>query len=321
MNKALVLAALVLCCAPRHRTGPLGPQADAVPAASRLRIINGSTGTLWIFYQIGSGGGSLPTAHQFQLAAGGRIDYPIPAEGLAATRFWAGSGCDATGNNCTIGQSGGPANQGFTCPSYGCAPPVDSKFEGTFGCLPSVPVARCRPNPSSPTRAPLPRADSWDTSMVDGFTLPFRVRVVGNCPGGPRNNMIDCSTVAMGLCPATENLSTNGAYPALAAQNLAVINPQNFAPAGCYSDCGRLTFSQWNGLNYSPAAPQAQMYCCPTPPISPAACRTGPVASTGYTALVHRTCPQVYAYGYDDGTGLFSCPAGVRYEVTFYGPR
>jgi hypothetical protein len=47
----------------------------------------------------------------------------------------------------------------------------------------------------------------------------------------------------------------------------------------------------------------------------------GPVASTGYTDLVHTQCPQTYAYAYDDGSGLFSCPAGVRYEVTFYAPQ
>jgi hypothetical protein len=316
-----VLALMSIACSPRHRSGPFIARDSAPSAPARLRIINGSSGDLWIFYQIGSGGGSLPTPHQLQLAAGTHIDYPIPAEGLAATRFWAGSGCDATGNNCTIGQSGGPSNQGFTCPSYGCAPPVDSKFEGTFGCLPSVPVARCRVNPSSPTHAPLPRVDGWDTSMVDGFTLPFRVRVVGNCPGGPLHNEIDCHTISMGACPATENLSTNGAFPTLASVNMLVTNPQNSTHAGCYSDCGRLTFSQWNGMSYAPGSPQAQMYCCPTPPISPSACRAGPVASTGYTTLVHQNCRGVYAYGYDDGSGLFSCPAGVRYEVTFYGPR
>jgi hypothetical protein len=317
MNTFLVAITLVLLnCSPRHVP-------DASTSSPRLRIVNGSTTGLWVFYQVGSGGGSMPTAHQFHLAAGAHIDYPIPNQGLAATRFWPGYGCDDTGNNCTIGQSGGPANQGFTCPSYGCAPPIDSKFEGTFGCLPSVPAAQCQVNPSSPTHAPLPQTDSWDTSMVDGFTLPFTVHVVGNCPGGPTHNTIDCHDVAMSMCPAAENLSTGGAFPTLASENLLAVNPQDAATgaAGCYSDCGRLTFSQWGGLSYAPASPQAQMYCCPTPPVQPSACRAGPVASTGYTSLVHRTCPQVYAYGYDDGSGLFSCPAGVHYEVTFYGLR
>lgn len=29
-----------------------------------------------------------------------------------------------------MGESGGP---GLPCPSQGCAPPIDSKFEATFG--------------------------------------------------------------------------------------------------------------------------------------------------------------------------------------------
>jgi len=317
----LLLLVLFPSCGPRPPDSDAGPPDSGPPELTRLRIINGSTGTLWIFYQIGSGGGSMSTAHQVQLAAGGHIDYPIPDEGLAATRFWAGSGCDDTGNNCAIGQSGGPTSEGFNCPTYGCAPPVDSKFEGTFGCLPSVPTADCQINPSSPTSAPLPTTDSWDTSMVDGFTLPFRVDVIGDCPGGPTSNAIDCSMLPMSMCPTAEDLSTGGMFPALAAEDMDVTNPSTMAIAGCYADCARLTFSQWGGLSYAPASPEAQMYCCPTPPISPDACRTGPVASTGYTDLVHRTCPQVYAYSYDDGTGLFSCPAGVRYEVTFYAAQ
>ena len=35
---------------------------------------------------------------------------------------------------------------------------------------------------------------------------------------------------------------------------------------------------------------------------------------------VHKLCPSVYAYAYDDGVGLSQCPAGVGYDVTFYCP-
>jgi len=300
-----------------------GEVPDSGAAPTRLRIINGSTGDLWIFYQIGSGGGALssPVAHQVMLAAGAHIDYPIPDIGLAATRFWPGFNCDATGNNCQVGQSGGPPADGFTCPAYNCAPPVDTKWEGTFGCLPSVPVADCQINPSSPTMAVLPQTDSWDTSLVDGFTMPFRVEVVGTCPGGPTAGTIDCSTLATSLCPTAEDLSTGNMYPALASENMLVVNPMDGTTGGCYADCSRLTMTQWQSTGtYMPGDPEAQMYCCPTPPISPDMCRAGPVASTAYTDLVHTHCPQTYAYSYDDGSGLFNCPAGVHYEVTFYAP-
>lgn len=314
MRHLILLALLLGCCPP----GPTPPPTTApvfVPVEPRLRIVNGCSEPLWIFYTIG-GGGTLPDASPLQLAGHAHHDYEIPDVGLASTRFWAGYHCDANGANCDIGQSGPP------CPTgTGCAPAVDSKFEGTFGCLPSVPTAQCAMNPSAPTQH-LPTSDSWDTSMVDGFTLPFRVHVAGDCPSGPTNGEIDCSGIMFSQCPATENLSTNGQYPDLASLSLLVANPTSHAPAGCFSDCARLTMGQWNpGPIYQPGDPQAQMYCCPTPPISPETCRQGPVASTGYTQLVHRVCPQVYAYGYDDGTGLFSCPAGARYEVTFYCPE
>lgn len=307
-------------CGP-HPSLDAGVDAGTGDASARLRITNGTDAAMWVFYMVGAGGGVMDAAHQIELAPGTGYDYPIPAAGLAATRFWPGTGCDSTGNNCTIGQSGGPPDQGFTCPAAGCAPPVDSKFEGTFGCLASVPEDYCLVNPSSPTHERLPRTDGWDTSMVDGFTVPYTVQVIGDCPGGPVNGTIDCSGIGLSACPATENLSTNGLFPALAAVDMALTNPSNALAAGCYSDCARLTFSQWSGMSYAPGSAEAAMYCCPTPPVEPAACRQGPVAVTAYTALVHRTCPQVYAYSYDDGSGLFSCPAGVRYEVTFYAPQ
>jgi hypothetical protein len=339
MRRASVLLVLALagCPTPTPETdagfdagfdaGEVDSGSDAgLPAqTSRLRIINGcETDPLWVFYLIGSGGGSLASAtpNQIELAPGGFYDYPIPDIGVAATRFWPGFDCDATGNGCTIGQSGGPAADGFSCPTDGCAPPIDSKFEGTFGCLPGVLAETCQINPSSPTGMRLPATDSWDTSMVDGFTLPYRVRVLDECAGGPMGGEIDCSTLPMSECPTSENLSTGGMYPEYADVSMVATNPSDMDPAGCYSDCGRLTYDQWGvtpGL--SPSDAPAQAYCCPTPPVSPEACRMGPVATSGYTELVHRTCPQVYAYAYDDGTGLWGCPAGTRYEVTFYCPQ
>lgn len=297
-------------------------RADAGVQPTRLRVVNGCGQPLWIFWQLGYQGGQMAVPHQTLLPRlNDHIDYPIPDQGLAGTRFWAGHGCDDTGNNCRIGQSGGPADQGFTCPAWGCAPPIDSKFEGTFGCMPYVPAGACLINPSSPTHDPLPRTDGWDTSAVDGFTLPYRVRVFGNCGRGPTNGVIDCSALSMGSCPLSESLSSNGQYPALASVDLVLLTPVDHRPAGCYSDCARLTFGRWGGMSYTPSSPQAQSYCCPTPPVTPAACSAGPVARTAYTGLIHQQCPQVYAYAYDDGTGNWTCDAGTKYEVTFYCPR
>ncbi|MFV8753625.1 thaumatin family protein [Nannocystaceae bacterium ST9] len=290
--------------------------------SARLRIVNGCDQPMWVLSQVGSGGGTLDAPNQLLLAEQGDfVDYPIPAIGLAATRFWPGFGCDETGNDCAVGQSGGPPSEGFTCPPEGCAPAIDSKFEGTFGCLASVDPADCQDNPSAPG-VKLPATDGWDTSMVDGFTVAYEVELLDACPGGPEGGAIDCSGLQLADCPTQENLSTNGQFPAFASVDLVARDPSTDAIAGCYSPCGKLTYSNWgNAPTFAPDASEAEYYCCPTPPIGVEDCRTGPVVDTQFVDLVHQQCPQVYAYAYDDGIGNWSCPAGTRYRVTFYCPQ
>lgn len=289
---------------------------------ARLRVVNGCDQPMWVLSQVGAGGGNLDAANQILLAAqGDYVDYPIPDIGLAATRFWPGLGCDDTGNGCAIGQSGGPAEQGFNCPAEGCAPPIDSKFEGTFGCLPGVAPADCQDNPSAPGMK-LPASDGWDTSMVDGYTVPYEVELLDGCPGGPDGGAIDCSELRMSDCPSGEDISTDQQFPALSAVDLRAAHPTTQEPAGCYSPCGKLTYVNWdNAPIYAPAAAEAEYYCCPTPPIDVEECRQGPVVDTQYVGLIHDKCKQVYSYAYDDGIGNWSCPAGTRYRVTFYCPQ
>lgn len=274
----------------------------------RLTIKNGCDGPLWIFQTVTENGGILNAPAQILLAKkGDSISFDIPDKGLAGARFWPGTGCDEKGDNCTIGQSGGP---GLSCPSYGCAPPVDSKFEGTFGCIPSVDKNDCQTNPSKPSEK-LSNNDWWDTSMVDGFTLPYRVQVQ-NCPTGPKNSIIDCSSLAPDHCPKSDTINGN-------ATDLVLKNINNGEFAGCYSPCSKLTMSNWgNSPTYAPSSEEAKYYCCGG--ISSEECRTGNGAKTQFVKNIHDYCPQTYAYAYDDGTGLFTCPAdkSTTYEVTFY---
>jgi len=278
----------------------------------------------------GTGGGTLNAPNHTQLPSlGSSISYDIPDIGIAGVRFWPSMGCDGTGNNCTIGASGGPASMGFTCPAAGCGPPVDSKFEATFGCMTGT---GCQGNPSGGGAA-LGSLDWWNTSAVDGYTLPFQVKAIGNCPigpqpdgpGGPPGLMTSCANLKMADCPTNENLSSNGQFPALASVNLKVTNPATGAWAGCYSPSGKMTFSQWNTgfTTYPPADAHAQWYSCPTPPITPAQCSAGPANSTAYRNVIHSKCTNTYAYAYDDTFGLGTCPAAANmtYEVTFYCPQ
>jgi beta-glucanase (GH16 family) len=337
-------------------TTPTPAPGQAGATHPRLKVNNGCGGqTMWLQWLGSPTGGTLNAANHVAIASGGSMTLNIPDSGLAGLRVWPSYGCDGSGNNCTIGASGGPASAGFTCPAgIGCAPPVDTKFEGTFGCIPPLTGTQCQQNPSAPGSA-LGAGDWWDSSFVDGFTVPSKVVVHGYCPvgpqpapvfgpGGPPGGQIDCSGLRLTSCPRSENLSTNGQFSGspgspggttLANQDLLLRHPNadgtySATAVGCFSPSAKLTSGQWQaipkppftGTSYQPADPQAQMYTCPTPPITPAQCSAGPAASTNYTKYIHSVCSS-YAYAYDDTFGLASCPAAanLQYEVTFYCPQ
>lgn len=63
--------------------------------------------------------------------------------------------------------------------------------------------------------------------------------------------------------------------------------------AGCYSPCLKLTDPKWNNSASRGRRRDDQVaapFCCPTPPVSPQACRSGPVARTQYVQAVHKYC-------------------------------
>jgi len=93
---------------------------------------------------------------------------------------------------------------------------------------------------------------------------------------------------------------------------------------GCYSPCSMMSIPNWDNdvaVGRERTDPVVAPYCCPTPPESPEMCRTGPVGRTHFVDVVHRDCPRVYGYSYDDGVGLMACPAGAQYTMTFYCPN
>jgi hypothetical protein len=313
----------------------------------RLKLINGcSTAPVWIQYleSGSSSGGTFGGApNRVKLAAlNNFVEFNIPDKGISGVRFWPGYGCDANGANCAVGASGGPASLGFTCPPApaGCGPPIDSKFEASFGCLPPLTGSQCQSNPSAPGTY-LGSLDWWNTSMVDGYTVGVKVQVTGNCPagmqadgpGGPPGGVIDCMNVKWSDCPTTENLNpyammgNNAAYPNYPEYNnlnLLLKHPNTGATAGCWSPASKLTTSQWNtGFTvYPPADTHSQWFACPTPPISVDQCHNGPAPKSKFRANVHAKC-NTYTYAYDDGVGLLTCPgnAATTYTVTFGCPQ
>jgi len=297
-----------------------------------LRIINNCKSTLWFEARYGNQGAPLPgqSATAVQALPGSYIDYTVPDTGLSGSRFWAKYGCDSNGKNCKIGdQMQYWPNPPGGCPSGGCTPPVDSLFEATWGCRPG---SSC--NAANPT--------TWfDTSQVDGWTIPYKLTPVGDTSGcdcvGSQCGFkgVDASTLDVAKCPSGEDLSAGGAYSsvqtngktvALNSVDLRIIKDGEIL--GCMSPCKRLNWGAPFGLQQDESSGSALWMCCPTPTpqscspsngcITPQACRAGPIENTKFVAAVHSMAPGVYSYSYDDGVGLHACPAGVtKYTMEF----
>ncbi|CAK0810166.1 unnamed protein product, partial [Prorocentrum cordatum] len=210
--------------------------------------------------------------------------------------------CSSKGDQCLIGESGGPGQE---CnETLGCAPPIDSKFEGTFGTEQDI--------------------DWIDVSLVDGWTLPFEFKMKlkegKKCNAGdgdrPVVTSLNCSRLTLDVCPGREKLGK-------LKTSLQVVHPASEQVVGCYSPCAKLTSNNWENSvadEVSPADDAAVDFCCPTPPMSPEKCREGPVEDTNFVKAVHEHCPGVYGYSYDDGMGLITCPKDTTYEMIYYCP-
>lgn len=158
-----------------------------------------------------------------RIEAGWACDYHVPADQhIPGFRFWPKYGCDDLGANCTFGESGGP---GLGCPEGGCSPPLDSKFEGTFGDASGN--------------------DWYNASQVDGWSLPYEMEFVCDDKdvGAANSAKLDCTGLTHATCP-TQHVD------ALGTVSLAALNPQkDHAYAGCYSPCSLLTHNQWKTAN------------------------------------------------------------------------
>jgi len=284
-----------------------GPSPAPGPAsASRLTIVNGGSTPMWIAHIAGGGVG--PDEQDVKISPGQQAKFMTSTNGglggLSATRYWPKLGCDDTGNHCGIGDSGGPA-EGCVIRIAGkddnytqCAPPVDSKFEATFAAQGEF--AR----------------DVVDMSLVDGYTLPFKLETSGgSCQRGvvPFESM-DCSGLSLSSCPTTESIGSKN-------WDLRAINPKTGGLAGCYSPCKKLTDDKWNEtLPVDADSKLAGPYCCAGSYGTPATCSVGPVMETEYLPSVKATCPEAYAYPYDDKIATIACTTTTEYVVTFYDP-
>lgn len=296
--------------------GPPSPPPSPPPPAGepRLKIVNKcDKEPIWIAYFSGLND---TWKGNHKIMPNEEKIYYIPDD-LRSTRFWPKMYCDYTGQQCEIGDSGGPdqtckvrqAQPGHA--ALGCAPPVDTKFEATFG----IKGGDCYNNGKV--------CDWIDTSAVDGYTLPFKLEFSDRCkadsPLKKKVVDIDCSRLTLDSCPLHESLG-----PKYVDQSLEVHAPEDPGKiVGCYSPCAKLTSVQWANPtgNHTPESDIANPYCCPTPPVSSKTCRAGPAAKSNYAKVIHTQCPNVYSYSYDDGVGLQVCPPETTYTWTLFCPQ
>ncbi|CAJ1359395.1 unnamed protein product [Effrenium voratum] len=198
--------------------------------ARRLRIINRCMEEpIWIAHEAARG--LIGPSPQNQLILpDSYFDYCTPDK-LTGTRYWPKMLCNDQGVNCLLGSSGGP---GEGCSSGGqydrCAPPLDTKFEATFGR---------RGAPCSGLSSV--DCDFIDVSLVDGWTLPFRLTIHGKC-SGPNDlhpTEIDCSGLTLDECPTREFMGKT-------FYDLQAHYGGYGSVAGCYSPCLKLTDPKWN---------------------------------------------------------------------------
>ncbi len=286
--------------APAPSPGPApGPSSD-----TRLTVINGCqhNGPLWVAHI--DAGGLGPDPQDVKLLPGASARFHTGAKGgggLTATRFWPKMGCDATGSNCTVGSSGGPGEgcvvrvPGSPDDYSHCAPPVDTKFEATFAAWQGGSSAQ---------------KDVLDMSLVDGYSLPFKLEVSGgSClRNGNAFTEMDCSGLSLDVCPSAEVLNNK-------TVSLNAIDPKTGKHGGCYSPCMKLTDDKWNsnGTSVAPDSAAAGQYCCAGSWGTPQACKTGAILGTKYLKAVKDLCPAAYGYAYDDKTATIACTTTTEY--------
>ena len=275
----------------------------------RLKVVNGCHQKIWITHLANVGIG--PGPQNYGIEPGGSLTFDeTETDGLAGSRYWPKMGCDANGDNCALGGSGGPG-QGCTkkTPDYSsCAPPIDTKFEATWGR---------KGQPCNPATNTMTGCDFIDVSLVDGFTLPFKLEILaGTCTGRESDvHVVDCSSLSVSQCPTDDNL---GHGPV----NMQATSPKIQKPVGCYAPCLKMIDTKWNNFQAKGKSrddADVTKYCCTTPPETSQSCNAGPLPSTKYVQTVHQHCPGVYAFAYDDGQGLMRCSYG-QYQLTFMCP-
>lgn len=281
---------------------------------TRLRVTNNLDFPIWM-----QTSENIPDKRIVKLEKNESYDYNIPDVRLEATRFWPKIGCDASGNNCKLGQSMPP------CPAGGCQPPIESKFEATWAAK------------NCPTDKPDANCLTWyNASQVDGYTLPFKIIAKGPDVGKFGCVSTNASKLDLNQCPSNEDLSqANKGLAKYKNVDLRVYDAANKKIIGCMSPCKKMNYPAPWGFGVDEKKEPALHMCCPTDPqkikdntctwanecATSQACSdakdANSIVHTKYVQSIHKMAPDVYAYAYDDVKGLHTCTGRTKFELVF----
>ncbi|XP_058077246.1 thaumatin-like protein 1b [Magnolia sinica] len=192
----------------------------------------------------------------FELAQGASesLDAPVGWQG----RVWGRTGCSTDSNGrfrCDTADCGSGV---VACNGMGAVPPatlIEFTLQGDGG------------------------KDFYDTSLVDGFNVPFSV--------APQGGTGDCTVSG---CPADVNADT------ICPQELRVTAPAGGATIACKSACEAFNTDE---------------YCCRGAFNTSDTCKP-----TNYSMIFKNACPLAYSYAYNDGSSTFTC-TGADYILTY----
>jgi hypothetical protein len=235
-------------------------------------------------------------------------------------------GCDVDGFKCKVGCSTGDPGGGLVNTGYegtGYTVPLDTKFEFTF-------AHETNPDPAW-------KVDSFNTSAVDGMTLPYTLEYYDAT--NKETRVISCSMpdfACPGAEPVKDSCMTQSADCKVTSEISLKYENKDGEYLGCKSPC---THMVKGGYNSKPSHqgkdglfPGPKMYCCPGDKVSSKECNTGPVNLSEYCKAIHRRCitvkspnpsdvgkAAVYCQAFDDEKGLIGIPCGQdnRIKVTF----
>lgn len=242
-------------------------------STTRLIIVNERATDVWIEFQA-----SPTTPTNFpkiqKISASQQYVYNIPKK-LVAARWWVKTGCNEVGEACEFGNSVTYQTE--------AQPPLETKFEGTFG------------NDGT-------TLDYFDVSLVDGFSVPFRLKLSGDVRGSslPKDQEIDCSSLSPNDCPMETTLDFEGG--GLDLKYYGNYDQQK-NPLACFSPCKKLNYStgaigQGLGLPEHGNTKTFSM-CCPGPDATKGqSCNDA--AGKQFCPFHENQCLPVDKKGYDD---------------------